>query len=240
MAVCFHGEERIAGEDGRHEREFRGHIQTAGREERIRLTPKDVHRYPSTVFDNSRRTKEKVAESLRVLAIANGSFLLWGNRASEENLGQFRAIKFRRDGKVQTVHEDEMSEATFSPRNAELGYYVAFRAEIDDIISPLAREAKRELELTPPERFETMINQHRVVSIAGATKAELGIDVRPPQGAYPDGIYEKLAQTVAEVVSKGYQGMQPERSMRVERLKLTAMQRSPINYCFLEVAYVVP
>ena len=84
---------------------FRQQVERSG----FGITTKDVHPYPATVFDNNRRTKEKVAESLRVLAIANGSFLLWGNRASEENLGQFRAVKFRRDGKVQTVHEDEMS-----------------------------------------------------------------------------------------------------------------------------------
>ena len=83
---------------------------------------------------------------------------------------------------MQTVHEDEMSEATFVPQNAELGYYTAFRAEIDDIISPLAREARRELDLTPPEKFEKMINQNRVISVAGATKAELGIEVRPTHG----------------------------------------------------------
>ena len=30
--------------------------------------------------------------------------------------------------------------------------------------------------------------------------------------------------------------MQPERSRRIESLKLTAMQRAPINFCFLEMA----
>ena len=198
------------------------------------LTTKDIHPYPATIFDNSRETKDKVAESLRKQAIVNGSFRLWGNRASEDNLNQFKTANFRRDGKVQVVHEDEMSEATFVPRNAELGYYRAFRAEIDDIISPLAREARRELGLTAAEKFEKMLNSSRAVSIAGATKAELGISSRPPQGAYPEGVYEKIAQTVAEVVSKEYPGMRPEKSARVERLRLTAMQRARIKFCFLD------
>ena len=135
---------------------------------------------------------------------------------------------------MQIVHEDKTSEATFVPRNAELGYYRAFRAEIDDIISPLAREARRELGLTASEKFVKMLSISRAVSIAGATKAELRISSRPPQGAYPEGVYEKIAQTVAEVVSKGYPGMKPEKSARVERLKLTAMQRTPIKFCFLD------
>ena len=79
-----------------------------------------------------------------------------------------------------------------------------------------------------------MLSSARAVSIAGATRAELGISPRPPQGAYPEGVYEKIAQTVAEVVSKGYPGMKPEKSARVERLKLTAMQRAPIKFCFLD------
>ena len=79
-----------------------------------------------------------------------------------------------------------------------------------------------------------MLSGSRAVSIARATKAELGISSRPLQGAYPEGVYEKIAQTVAEVVSKGYPGMRPEKSARVERLKLTAMQRAPIKFCFLD------
>ena len=168
---------RLADTRENYENEFTVQVERSG----FGITTRDIHPYPATVFDNSRETKDKVAESLRIQAIVNGSFLLWGNRASEDNLNQFKTAKFRRDGKVQVVHEDEMSEATFVPRNAELGYYRAFRAEIDDIISPLAREARRELGLTPSEKFEAMLSSTRAVSIAGATKAELGISSRPPQ-----------------------------------------------------------
>ena len=173
---------RLADARENYENEFRVQVERSG----FGITTKDIHPYPATVFDNDRETKDKVAESLRVLAIVNGSFLLWGNRASEDNLNQFKTAIFRRDGKVQVVHEDEMSEATFIPRNAELGYYRAFRAEIDDIISPLAREARRELGLTASEKFVKMLSNSRAVSIAGATKTELGISPRPPQGAYPE------------------------------------------------------
>ena len=130
---------RLADTRENYENEFRVQVERSG----FGITTKDIHPYPATVFDNDRETKDKVAEGLRVLAIVNGSFLPWANRASDTNLNQFKTAKFRRDGKVQVVHEDEMSEATFIPRNAELGYHRAFRAEVDDIISPLAREARR-------------------------------------------------------------------------------------------------
>ena len=170
---------RLADTRENYENEFRVQVERSG----FGIMTKDIHPYPATIFDNGRETKGKVAESLRVQAIVNGSFLLWGNRASEDNLNQFRTAKFRRDGKVQVVREDEMSEATFIPRNAELGYYRAFRAEIDDIISPLAREARRELGLTASEKFVKMLSSSRAMSIAGATKAELGTTAgRVPRG----------------------------------------------------------
>ena len=108
---------RLADTRENYENEFTVQAERSG----FGITTRDIHPYPATVFDNSRETKDKVAESLRVQATVNGSFLLWGNRASENNLNQFKTAKFRRDGKVQVVHEDEMSEATFVPRNAELG-----------------------------------------------------------------------------------------------------------------------
>ena len=52
----------------------------------------------------------------------------------------------------------------------------------------------------------------------------------------PKGSMRSSHRQWQRVVSKGYQGMHPERSRRVERLKLTAMQRAPITYCFMEVA----
>ena len=58
--------------------------------------------------------------------------------------------------------------------------------------------------LTASEKFVKMLSNSRAVSIAGATKTELGSSPRPPQGAYPEeGVYERIAQTVAEVGESG-------------------------------------
>ena len=69
-------------------------------------------------------------------------------------------------------------------------------AEMEDIISPLTKEARRVLNLVPSHTFRGMMGPHRVMTVAGTNKVELGILVRLQQGAYPDGVYEKLAQTV--------------------------------------------
>ena len=71
---------RLADTRENYENEFRVQVERSG----FGITTKDVHPYPATVFDNDRETKDKVAESLRLLATANGSFLLWGNRVRGE------------------------------------------------------------------------------------------------------------------------------------------------------------
>ena len=70
-----------------------------------------------------------------------------------------------------------------------------------------------------------------MLTVSGARKGEMGFDPKPASNGYPERAYEMIAQTIAEIVSKGHPGMPITKEERAEAKTLGRLTaRSPRYY----------
>ena len=117
------------------------------------MATRDIRPYAVTVYEVEGLIIDRVIAALQGQAKANGGVLLYSHNASAENLAHFMKSKFVLNERELMVKDIEISEATIIPRNSEVDYYVTYKSMLDDVISPLAFERRRLLNLTPGERF---------------------------------------------------------------------------------------
>ena len=172
--------------------------------------------------------------ALQGQAEANGGALLYSRNASVENLAHFMKSKFVLNERELIVRDIDLTEATIIPRNSEVDYYVSYKDMLDDIISPLAFEKRRLLNLTPGERFMRRCKPGIMITLSGARKAEMGFEPRPTAHGYPERAYELIAQTVAEILSKGYPGMPVTKEERANAKAFNRISARPLRYYLRE------
>ena len=73
-----------------------------------------------------------------------------------------------------------------------------------------------------------------MITLSGARKAEMGFDPKPPGHGYPERAYELIAQTVAEIVSKGYPGMPITKEERANAKTFKRLSARALRYYFRE------
>ena len=178
---------------------------------------RDIRPYAVTVYEPDGLIIDRVITALQGQAEANGGVLLYSHNASVENLAHFMKSKFVLNERELIVRDIDLTEATIIPRNSEVDYYVSYKDMLDDIISPLAFEKRRLLNLTPGERFMRRCKPGIMITLSGARKAEMGFEPSPTGHGYPERAYELIAQTVAEIVSKGYPGMPVAKEEKAKR-----------------------
>ena len=75
-----------------------------------------------------------------------------------------------------------------------------------------------------------------MITLSGARKGEMGFDPKPTGHGYPERAYELIAQTIAEIVSKGYPGMPITKKERANAKAFNRLSARPLNlkYYFRE------
>ena len=73
-----------------------------------------------------------------------------------------------------------------------------------------------------------------MITLSGARKVEMGFDPKPTGHGYPERAYELIAQTIAEIVSKGYPGMPITKEERANAKAFNRLSTRPLRYYFRE------
>ena len=190
-------------DEGAYRAAFKDHIG----KNQMGVATRDIRPYAVTVYEPEGLIIDRVITALQGQSKANGGVLLYSHNASAENLAHFMKSKVVLNERDLVVRDIEKTEATSIPRNSEVDYYVGYKNMLEDVISPLAFEKRRLLNLVPGERYMRRCKPGIMIKLSGARKAEMGFDPKPTGHGYPERAYELIAQTIAEIVSKGYPGM---------------------------------
>ena len=160
--------------------------------------------------------------------------LLYSHNASAENLAHFMKSKFVLNERDVVVNDIEKTEATMIPRNSQTEYYMQCKDLLEDVIFPLAFEKRRMMNLIPGERYMQRCRAGIMVTLAGARKGEMGFDPKPSGHGYSERAYELIAQTIAEIVSKGHPGMPITKEERVAAKSFSRLSTRAPAYYFRE------
>ena len=150
------------------------------------VTPRNIRPYAVTVYDPEGLIIDRVIAALQGQSKANGGVLLYSHNASAENLAHFMKSKFVLNERDLMVRDIEKTEATILPRNSEVDYYVQYKDLLEDVISPLAFERRRLLNLVPGERYMRRCKPGSMSTLSGARKGEMGFDPKPTGHGYPE------------------------------------------------------
>ena len=217
------------GDEGAYRAAFKDHIGKS----QMGVGTRDIRPYAVTVYEPEGLIIDRVIADLQGQAKANGG-VLYSHSASAENLAHFMKSKFVLNERELMVRDIDLTEATIIPRNSEVDYYVTYKNMLDDVISPLAFERRRLLNLTPGERVMRRCKPGIMITLSGARKAEMGFDPRPTGHGYPERAYELIAQTVAEIVSKEYPRMPVTKEERANAKTFNRISSRPLRYYFRE------
>ena len=90
------------------------------------------------------------------------------------------------------------------------------------------------MNMVPGERYMRRCRPGIMITLAGARKGEMGFDPKPSSHGYLERAYELIAQTIAEIVSKGHPGMPITKEERANAKAFNRLSTRAPKYYFRE------